>query len=138
MHKVKLKTYLSSFAFLLAVGCDESSITSQGTGNLPDGEYCFRNVSSNAGLTDTEELFFAVTDGIAVGEYNWLPQMKDNRIGTFEGLASGRRIDANYLFIQEGNTSAVAISITVGTDEVIIDGGPPEIGLNSTLQKISC
>lgn len=105
---------------------------------LADGRYCFRTTTSGGGVTDVEELVFTVSGATASGAYNWLPQEKDQRRGTFSGAVSGNRIAASYQFSQEGQTAMAEILITVDEVQATVEGGAPELGLDATLPKVGC
>ena len=47
----------------------------------------------------------------AVGDYNWLPAFKDQRLGKFEGQIDGEAISASYEHSQEGQSQVAQILI---------------------------
>lgn len=105
---------------------------------LADGRYCFRTTTTGGGVTDVEELVFTVSGATASGAYNWLPQEKDQRRGTFSGTVSANQIAASYQFSQEGQTATADITITVGDTTASVEGGAPELGLGATLPEVGC
>lgn len=152
MSRYKPHTILALATLLLVAGCSESAETAKPGESiaeasvspekpeaaLADGAYCFRNATTGDGVTDVAELLFTVTGDRAAGDYNWLPQEKDQRRGKFTGPISGNRIAASYKFSQEGQTTGADLTITVDETQVTIEGGAPELGLSTVLEKVDC
>lgn len=125
-------------AALLLSACQGTAQTTAETAGLESGDYCYRNITSNGDITDVEELLFTVNGRSVTGQYNWLPEFKDQRKGTFEGTANGNAINASYEFSQEGRTQTEDITIDVNETEAVIEGGAPELGLGRTISKVDC
>ena len=87
---------------------------------------------------DIEELIVVIDGGRATGEYNWMPAFKDARLGRFTGSLHGNTISADYAYEQEGRSATTTISIILEEDQAIVEGGPPELGLNRTLLRAAC
>ncbi|PWW04509.1 hypothetical protein DFR52_1011208 [Hoeflea marina] len=149
MSRYELKPTLVLVAALLLAGCtadtDQAAVVAAPatapaaeSAALDEGAHCFRNATTGDGVTDIAELLFTVTEDRAAGEYNWLPQEKDQRRGTFSGPVAGNRIAANYQFSQEGQTATAELAITVDETQATIEGGAPELGLGATLEKVEC
>ena len=129
---------IAAATLLSLAGCNATPTTSMSSAGLTDGQYCFRQTTTGNGVTDVAELLITVSGASASGAYNWLPQEKDQRRGTFTGKVSGSRIAASYQFSQEGQTTTADIAITVSDTTATIEGGAPELGLAATLPKVGC
>lgn len=103
-------------------------------------QHCFRNEYpfDDSDTNDIEELTIVVDGDRAAGEYNWRPAYKDKRLGRFSGVIQGNAISASYEFEQEGRLETTAISISIEEGQAIIEGGPPEFGLNQILPRVDC
>lgn len=106
--------------------------------SLSDGDYCYRNTFTNGDTTDVEELRITIKDESVTGAYNWLPQFKDQRKGTFEGSVADHTISAKYTFNQEGQSQSEDITLIITDNDATVEGGAPELGLNRTLNKVDC
>ena len=105
-------------------------------------EYPFENLpddfEGSPDQKDVEWLAIEIDGDHATGEYNWLPAFKDKRIGRFEGSLDGQLVSASYEYTQEGQSSVVPISIRLESEQVVVEGGPPELGLNVTIARVDC
>lgn len=140
MNTLSFKTTLFATATLILVGCNQQNQATVETAShaLENGDYCFKETFSNGDVTDVQELKFSISGRDVTGEYNWLPQFKDRRVGKFGGTVAGSQINAAYEFSQEGTNASTVITITVEDDKAIIEGGAPELGLGATISKIQC
>lgn len=156
---IKIKNSL--FLALFLVSCSNSTNT-ESTENAQDTEshttenqtiqettilnktQCFINefpYQDGQYLKDIEELILTIEDQKVVGSYNWLPAEKDQRTGNFEGTLKDNKIDASYVFMQEGIKDTVLITIVLENDKAIISSvnkEDEELGLNATLSKMDC
>jgi hypothetical protein len=123
---------------LLVTGCTETVSTPSGAGSLADGRYCYRIASIGAGVSDSEELLVEIENRNATGEYNWIPQMKDARRGFYNGTVSGRTVNAEYRFTQEGMAQSAGITIILSADRAVVTGVTADAGLDSTLPQVPC
>ncbi len=87
---------------------------------------------------DVEELIVEISDNHATGQFNWIPAYKDKRLGRFSGSIQDNTINASYDFEQEGLSDTVTITISIEEEKAVVDGGPPELGLNVTLVRAGC
>lgn len=103
---------------------------------------CYQNISTfkdNPNNKDVVELKLTISGSSVIGEYNYLPAFKDQRIGQLEGgLEKKNIIKAKYSYEQEGEIGTAQISITLNNDSAIISGGDPALGLTETLTETSC
>jgi hypothetical protein len=98
-------------------------------------EYAFEGEPNKA---DVESLTIEINGVRAVGEYNWLPAFKDHRLGQFEGTVDGQTVTASYEYTQEGRSDVATILIELESEQVVVEGGSPELGLNATIARVDC
>ena len=104
---------------------------------------CFRNefpYNDGSANKDIEELNVIIENQKVTGVYNYLPSEKDQRIGTFEGVLEGNKINATYKYEQEGMEGTASITITLASGKAIIKNiaeSEPYF-LDATLSKIEC
>ncbi|MEM1242476.1 MAG: hypothetical protein AAGI45_21815 [Cyanobacteria bacterium P01_H01_bin.26] len=104
-------------------------------------QQCFRNeyvFEDNPDQKDVEWLAIEIDGDRAVGEYDWLPAFKDQRTGRFEGSVDGQIVSAVYEYTQEGQSGTTPISIKLESEQVVVEGGPLELGLNTTIARVDC
>ena len=102
---------------------------------------CYRNevgYADGSGLADVQELTVQFEGDRASGSYDWLPAEKDQRRGRFDGTLAGETIQATYRFEQEGFDDTAQIQITLSDDQAVVSGGPDELGLATTLPRVTC
>lgn len=147
MGKMLLILFVATPLVLSQAGCTasddgltggRSSDTTVGKGDASQSQYCFRNEYPFQDTMDVEELIVVIDGRRATGEYNWEPAFKDRRLGRFTGSLHGNTISADYAYEQEGRSATTMISITIEEDQAIVEGGPPELGLNRTLLRTAC
>lgn len=119
-----------------------SSCSVDGGADLTGGEssrLCFRNTyGEREGERDRQQLIVAIDGDRATGSYDWLPAFKDKRRGTFKGDFSDGVVRGDYTFLQEGKRETVSIAITITEDAALVSGGPPELGLKASIQRVAC
>ncbi len=101
-------------------------------------KHCFRSEFGMDDIKDVEELTIIIDGEAATGEYNWIPGYKDKRLGTYTGTFADPVVSATYEFQQEGQTAIAAITITIEDEQVTVEGGAPELGLNTTIARVDC
>ncbi len=101
-------------------------------------KHCFRSEFGMDDIKDVEELTIIIDGEAATGEYNWIPGYKDKRLGSYTGTFADPVISATYEFQQEGQTATAAITITIEDEQVTVEGGAPELGLNTTIARVDC
>ena len=120
---------------------DPETVQPSGKNTIPIADsvkHCFRNEYSSGDITDIEELNITIADAQATGVYNWLPALKDKRLGEFEGVLTNDTVDAIYTYEQEGVSESVPISILINEDSATVEGGEPALGLDATLERSEC
>lgn len=103
--------------------------------------HCYRNeypFDGEPDQKDVQTLTLEIDGSRAVGEYSWLPAFKDKRVGRFEGLFDGQAVTATYEYTQEGQSAVATISIRLEPEQVVVEGGSPELGLNATIARVDC
>jgi len=103
--------------------------------------YCYRNEYSfedEPDKKDIQSLSVDVSGVRATGDYSWLPAFKDQRIGRFEGTVDGQIIVARYEYTQEGQSGVTTISITLGPERAVVEGGPHALGLAARIARVNC
>lgn len=103
--------------------------------------HCYRNeypFDYEPDQRDVQSLIIRINGDHAVGEYNWLPAFKDKRVGRFEGSFDGQVVRAKYRYTQEGQSAVSSITIRIEPDQVVVEGGGPELGLNATIARVDC
>lgn len=121
----------------------EGSPGVEGRAEDPAGEgtlrHCFRNsYGDREGEMDREELIVEIDGDRARGSYDWLPAFKDQRRGTIEGDWRDGVVRADYSFMQEGTRDTVRIEIIVTERQALVSGGPPELGLKASIERVAC
>ncbi len=101
-------------------------------------KHCFRSEFGMDDIKDVEELTVVLDGDAATGMYNWIPAYKDKRMGNYTGTFADPVISADYEFQQEGQTATAMITITIEDQQVKVEGGAPELGLNTTIARIDC
>jgi len=102
---------------------------------------CFRNeypFEDQPDQKDVQSLTVYIDGDRVTGEYNWLPAFKDKRTGRFAGTIDGQLIMASYEYTQEGLSAIVAIEIALGSDQAVVKGGGPELGLGAMIARVDC
>ncbi|WGW01379.1 hypothetical protein QF117_11365 [Vibrio sp. YMD68] len=104
-----------------------------------DKKMCYENRHGVPPLIDYEILWFTLSNNIVKGEFNWLPALKDRRIGSFNGhKINDNSLDVVYSFYQEGFNSQIKLTIKFDENQVMIEGERPSLGLNRTLARVNC
>lgn len=117
---------------------DNQEKTAQTTLN---GKWCFKNeyvYEDNPSMKDELNLTLIFNGQDVTGNYDWLPQEKDQRKGTLKGKLKDQTITADYVFMQEGEKDTAQIKIVLHKDKAVISGGAPELGLKASLNKTEC
>ena len=102
---------------------------------------CYRNefvYKTDATKKDVVELLLTIKGDTVIGSYVWLPAEKDRRNGMLMGTIKDSVIDARYDFFQEGKQSKTTLKIYLKDTTAVIEGGAPELGLETTITKINC
>ncbi|MGD1951063.1 MAG: hypothetical protein ACFB14_15635 [Leptolyngbyaceae cyanobacterium] len=102
---------------------------------------CFRNeypFEDNPEQKDVESLTVDIQGERVTGEYDWTPALKGARTGSFNGSISDDVITADYEYMQEGQSGEAEITIRLEPEQAVVEGGVPELGLNTTIVRVDC
>ncbi len=136
-------------AAFMSVGCSNGEQGAEKRAAAETGQvdvtaltrHCYRNEYPFDGepeQKDVQTLTLEIDGKRVVGEYNWLPAFKDKRVGRFEGSIDGQSATVTYEYTQEGQSAVATISIRLEPEQVVVEGGEPELGLNATIAKEGC
>jgi hypothetical protein len=108
-----MNTFKATIGLILTILCvscaRKEKATDQNTG-IPQvtdapATYCFRQLSSNAGLTDSLYIQLTINGDSVTGIWNWLPAEKDKMVGTLAGTIHNNEARTIYTYTAEGQTS---------------------------------
>ncbi len=146
LKKYILILILGGTASLLFFSCkDQSAKTSEEAGTeKPDTHqnvFCFRKefpFKEDAGTKDILTMDLNIEGNKVTGHYDWLPAMKDKRVGTIAGIKTGDSIHGDYIFMQEGINDTVKISISLTQNHALISSEQPEVVFEADLPQVEC
>lgn len=105
---------------------------------LENSPHCYKQVTGQGDNRDITLLTLTQDGKSVTGNYYWLPAFKDRRLGSFEGekTETGYRVD--YTYQQEGVRGESPLFLLLESDQIVIQGGDPALGLAQTLPEVDC
>ncbi|MCL5244301.1 hypothetical protein M4I21_00670 [Cellulophaga sp. 20_2_10] len=102
---------------------------------------CFRNElvhKIDTTKKDVVELLLTIKGETVIGSYVFAPADKDRRNGMLMGTIKDDVIDARYDYFFKEKQSKTTLKIYLKDTTAVIEGGAPELGLETTITKIDC
>lgn len=128
---------------LMCVGCNNTIKEKKATEKteVVIQEFCFLNEYRFPDSTeniDILKLDIQIKGDSVIGNYNWLPALKDQRNGRLIGTIQDKKIRATYTYTQEGIQENTVITIILEEDKAIVTGDSPDSGLDTEVAKVPC
>lgn len=156
-----MKIYIWALIIVLALGGIYYFSTNKklANENVKESSVCFAYTSEGNGIKDVYSLTLNLKGDKATGELKFLPQEKDSKVGTFEGLISplssdsssrviaawwdtmgeGVKVREQLAILLNGKTAAIGFGeMKPGDDGSYVYADPNKVTYSLTLAGVDC
>lgn len=156
-----MKIYIWALIVIVALGGTYyfSKNKKLATEKVDESSVCFAYTSEGNGIKDVYSLALNIKGDKATGELKFLPQEKDSKVGTFEGLISplasdssqrviaawwdtmgeGMEVREQLAILLDGKTAAIGFGeMKLGDDGSYVYADPNNVSYPLTLAGVDC